>query len=114
MRGALLLLQGGVNGAVAGSSSTYVERVLGLPLNTSAAAAAAAVAAAAAAIVVAVHHSPMLSFCCCSQARGGVAVKIFEQEQAAGSGTDAAAPTSPRRIKPKRWPPNVERSRFLV
>jgi hypothetical protein len=48
------------------------------------------------------------------KARGGVAVKIFEQEQAAGSGTDAAAPTSPRRIKPKRWPPNVERSRFWV
>ena len=48
------------------------------------------------------------------KARGGVAVKIFEQEQAAGSGTDAAAPNSPRRIKPKRWPPNVERSRFWV
>ena len=46
------------------------------------------------------------------KARGGVAVKIFEQEQAAGSSTDAAAPTSPRRIKPKRWPPNVERYVF--
>ena len=80
VRGVLLLLQGGVNGAVAGSSSTYVERVLGLPLDTSAAAAAAA---AAAVIVVAVHHSPMLSFCCCSQSTRGRRLEDFR----AGTGS---------------------------
>ena len=59
MRGALLLLQGGVNGAVAGSSSAYVERVLGLPLDTSAAAAAAAVIVVA---VISVHHTQPNAF----------------------------------------------------
>ena len=59
VRGVLLLLQGGVNGAVAGSSSTYVERVLGLPLDTSAAAAAAAVIVVA---VISVHHTQPNAF----------------------------------------------------